>query len=276
VKTGVQNYFYQETIMKKRPTMRFFQALSFLVSIVVGIVFYCDLRAETINHFYDANGRLLGTEYVGSTLISYAYDPAGNQLIRTVEASTDTDGISNPGEMGPLKSNPAYDGDGNGTADYLESGVASFPAANGGAYVTLAVPGGQTLETVRAVGNPPPGDGPEGIFFPFGFFEFTIQGVGVGNCTAGTLYLPRNTRLTTYYKYGPTPENPAFHWYEFLFNGQTGAEICQDPSRTRVVLYFCDGLRGDDDRLPNGRVTDLGGPGQIGPSWYLYLPLIKK
>jgi YD repeat-containing protein len=277
VKTGAQNFFYQETIMKKRPKMCFFQATSFLLSIVVGFVFLCDLWAETVNHFYDAKGRLLGTEYVGSTLISYTYDPAGNLLTKTVEDSTDADGVSNPGEMGPSRNNPAYDGDGNGTPDYLESGVASFQAATGGAYVTLAVPNGQTLEAVRAIGNPPPGDNPEGIVFPFGFFEFTIQGVGPGNCATGTLYLPRTANLTTYYKYGATPENLVAHWYEFLFNGQTGAEIFHDPARTRVVLHFCDGLRGDDDLLLNGRVTDLGGPGRIGQSSsFLYLPLILR
>jgi YD repeat-containing protein len=262
--------------MKNGLTVCFARTIRFLLLIASVVVCQSNLRAETVNHFYDANGRLLGTEYVGSTLISYTYDQAGNMLTKTMEASTDTDGISNPGEMGPSRNNPAYDGDGNGTADYLESRVASFPAALGGAYVTLAVSSGQTLETVRAVGNPPPGDSPEGIFFPFGFFEFTIQGVGPGNCTTGTLYLPRNVQLTTYYKYGATPENPVAHWYEFLFNGQTGAEIFHDPSRTRVVLHFCDGLRGDDDLLPNGRVTDLGGPGRIGPSWYLYLPLVVK
>jgi YD repeat-containing protein len=263
--------------MKKRPMVSFSSAIGFLVLIASGVVFLCRLQAETVNHSYDANGRLLGTEYVGSTILSYTYDPAGNLLTKTVEASTDTDGISNPEEMGPSRNNPAYDGNGNGTADYLESGAASFQTATGGAYVTLAVPNGQTLERVRAGGNPPPGDSPEGVAFPFGLFEFTIQGVGPGNCTTGSLYLPRTANLTTYYKYGATPENPAAHWYEFLFNGQTGAEIIQEVSRTRVVLHFCDGLRGDDDLLPNGQVTDLGGPGRIGPPLrYLYLPLILR
>jgi YD repeat-containing protein len=170
-------------------------------------------------------------------------------------------GVSDIEEMGPSGNNPAYDGNGDGIPDYQQGNVASFHANSGGAYVTLGVPQGQALVNVQAVGNPSPGDMPAGMNFPYGFFEFAVNGVTTGGCTTVTLYLPSTPSLNTYYKYGRTPDNQTDHWYEFMYNGTTGAEIIQDATQTRVVLHFCDGQRGDDDLQANGTIVDQGGPG---------------
>ncbi len=175
---------------------------------------------------------------------------------------TDTDGIADTEEMGPSGNNPAYDGDGDGIPDYQQGNVASFHANSGAAYVTLAVPQGQALVNVQAVGNPSPGNMPAGMNFPYGFFEFAVSGVTTGGCTTVTLYLPSTPSLNTYYKYGRTPDNQTDHWYEFMYNGTTGAEIIQEATQTRVVLHFCDGQRGDDDLQANGTIVDQGGPGE--------------
>jgi len=176
--------------------------------------------------------------------------------------STDTDGISDAQEMGPGGNNPSYDGNGDGIPDYQQGNVASFHANTGGAYVTLAVPPGQTLANVQASGNPSPGNAPAGVNFPYGFFTFTVNGITTGACTTVTLYLPSTPSLNTYYKYGRTPDNQTDHWYEFMYNGTTGAEIIQEATQTRVVLHFCDGQRGDDDLQANGTIVDQGAPGE--------------
>jgi len=178
----------------------------------------------------------------------------------STSGSTDTDGVTDLVEMGPGRNNPSYDGNGDGIADYQQSNVASFPAAAGGAYVTLAVPAGRMLVNVHAVGNPSPTDMPA-LFFSYGFFEFDVSGMGAGDCTTVTLYLPLTPWLATYYKYGATPDNHTPHWYEFMYHGTTGAEILHEASRTRIVLHFCDGQRGDDDVAANGFIVDQGGPG---------------
>lgn len=46
-----------------------------------------------------------------------------------------------------------------------------------------------------------------------------------------------------------------------MYDGDTGAEIIQDAARTRVVLHFKDGERGDKDLTANGRIDDPGAPG---------------
>jgi len=61
-----------------------------------------------------------------------------------------------------------------------------------------------------------------------------------------------------YRKYGPTPDNPSPHWYDFMYDGTTGAEI----NGNEVTLHFVDGLRGDEDITVNDIIVDQGGPGQ--------------
>ena len=46
-------------------------------------------------------------------------------------------------------------------------------------------------------------------------------------------------------------------WYEFIFDGRTGAEV----NKNIIKLTFVDGLKGDDALTENGIIIDLGGPG---------------
>ena len=74
----------------------------------------------------------------------------------------------------------------------------------------------------------------------------------------------------TYYKYGKTPDNRQDHWYEFSYDGQTGAEVVGNT----VVLHFVDGKRGDHDLEENGRIGDPGGPARIEPHAALFFPYL--
>ena len=75
-------------------------------------------------------------------------------------------------------------------------------------------------------------------------------------------------------KYGPTLEDGTDHWYEFLYDGATGAEILSD----RIVLHFVDGERGDHDLAANGSILDPGGPASELDNRPLdvFIPLITK
>jgi len=211
--------------------------------------------------FLQWEGALTGTTSPDSLLLD-----SDKQVIAYFGAAggdTDADGLSDTAESGPHGDNPSYDGNGNGIPDYQEGGSASLPSAVGGVYVTLAVPNesGLVLSNVQGAGNPSPADAPEDVQFPYGFFHFTIDNLSAGACTTVTLFLPRNEAIYTYYKYGPTPDDPTDHWYEFLYDGQTGAEIFHEADRTRIVLHLCDGERGDNDLTVNGQIEDPGSPG---------------
>jgi MYXO-CTERM domain-containing protein len=95
----------------------------------------------------------------------------------------------------------------------------------------------------------------ESVHFNNGMFTLTLSGVMGANGRSVTLYDVAATRPTRYYAYGKTPDDPSPHWYDFTFDGETGAEIRND----RIILHFVDGKRGDDDLdSTNGSVTHTG------------------
>ena len=65
--------------------------------------------------------------------------------------------------------------------------------------------------------------------------------IDVGAATIVTLLLHSERSPDGYFKYGPTPDDPTDHWYDFSFDGQTGAQILAN----RIELHFVDGQRGD-------------------------------
>jgi hypothetical protein len=115
------------------------------------------------------------------------------------------------------------------------------------------------MSGAAAVEKPAAAGSPSDVAFPYGFFEFVIHVLNPGNASKMIIYLPVDATPTTYYKYGPTPNDPTDHWYEFMYDEQTltGAEI----SGNVVTLHFVDGERGDDDLSANGTIVDQGGPG---------------
>jgi len=176
---------------------------------------------------------------------------------------TDTDGDRTPDceEQGPNGDNPNYDGNADGNPDNLQANVISLPNCDSQYYVTLELAGGIIVNYCQAVDNPSLADAPSDAQFPYGFFEFSIEGMGNGGATEVELYLPTGQSLNTYYKYGVTSNDPTAHWYEFLYDNLTGtgAEI----NGNIVTLNLVDGLRGDDDLTANGIIFDVGGPGVL-------------
>lgn len=126
-----------------------------------------------------------------------------------------------------------------------------------------------------------------GYDYPFGLVEFTL------NCTNGdngpvsayidVQFIPDSgpVDLTKYRnrKYGPLPngmviippplngeahrvyENGINQWYDFMFDGETGAQLLNSST---FRLYFVDGGRGDDVvGIIDGLIVDQGGPARI-------------
>jgi len=149
------------------------------------------------------------------------------------------------------------DGNDDGTYDSHQSNVVSLTIYDGQSYLTLELSGITSMGACETFENPSPTDTPADVDFQYDFLSFIINGVAVGGTTTVILYLPDGAEPYTYYKYGKTPDNPTPHWYEFLYDGETGAEINGDV----ITLYFVDGKRGDDDLAINGIISDIGGPG---------------
>lgn len=174
----------------------------------------------------------------------------------------DHDGVPDAFEQGPDGTNPAYDGNGDGTPDSQQDNVTSFETLNENGYVTLAAGEGITLSHVVPQENPDPGFSPgDGESFVYDCIGFTLMGLDVGGSATVTLYLPEGAMPTAYYKYGPTPTMSTPHWYNFYFDGQTGAEI----NGNVITLHFRDGFRGDNDLMVNGVIVDPGAPAIYSP-----------
>lgn len=192
----------------------------------------------------------------------FPYDPAesgdndGDGIGDNADTDDDNDGVSDAVE----NAHPdGGDGNNDTLADSLQENVASLLTYDGLNYVVLESPAGTRLSHCQAVDNPSTADSPAGIEFTYGFFNFTINGVDPGGTTTLMIYFPADAVIDTYYKYGRTPDDPTDHWYEFMYDGETGAEI--DDLSNIATLHFVDAKTGDDILTEDSLVIDLGGPG---------------
>jgi hypothetical protein len=158
---------------------------------------------------------------------------------------------------------PPEDGNFDGIPDDQQDNVLSLQAPNN-QYVTFAAPLGQPSVNVQTTPNPDPANTPPNVDFSLGFFAFNLPQVTPGDATTITLFLPQGSTVNSYWKYGPTPDNPNPHWYDFTFDSltNTGA-IFQDinsDGQNEIILHFVDGQRGDEDLTANGEIIDPGAP----------------
>lgn len=147
-----------------------------------------------------------------------------------------------------------------GIPDNQQDNVTTIQTYDGQSYVIIESPEDTVIETITSIDSNSFNDFPMGVDFPYGLFSFRINNIPAGNNTTVKLTLPDGANPTTYYKYGTTQEDPNEHWYEFLYDGETGAEI----NGNVITLHFVDGKRGDNDlNSTNGSITDPGGPGVV-------------
>ena len=175
----------------------------------------------------------------------------------TGTGSHDVDGIPDTEEdAGPLSG----DANGDRIPDRLQGNVVTYKNLSGD-YITLwNLFADFSIFAVDPIENPSPEDTPAGLTFNQGFHAFRILALVPGT----NQVLPQRIAMilhsgfepTTYYMFGRTPDNRTPHWYEFKFDGTTGAEFEQNV----VFLNFVDGERGDNDLLVNGIIRDPGGP----------------
>jgi len=191
----------------------------------------------------------LVVETYNQTVVSelVAGSPAGDE---------DSDGVADEEEMGPSGTDASYDGNSDGIADNLQANVASLHTFDDAYYVTIAAESGLTLEDVTATSNPTSEALPADVDAPFGFFYFVVNGLTAGGSTTVSLILPAGETAESYWKFGPRPSDATSAWYEFDFDGGTGAQF----SSNVITLNLTDGSRGDHDLSADGRIVDPGAP----------------
>ncbi len=176
--------------------------------------------------------------------------------INNIGVDSDTDGIIDSVEDGAPNG-----GDANSDTfpDKNQPRVASI-AGQGGDYVTLESPAGVTFGSIDVLGLTfvlttidrfDPNNVLAGIQLLQGPFGGTLSGITQGGPASVTETLPVTDNPNSVYAYGPTPADATPHWYEFDYDGETGAVI----NGNTVTLNFVDGKRGDGDLQANGKVV---------------------
>jgi cyclophilin family peptidyl-prolyl cis-trans isomerase len=209
-----------------------------------------EINSNTITLHY-ADGKRGDSDLMSNGLIQVA---PGGPAVRT----GDGDGIAAEVENSAPNSG---DGNNDGVLDSTQGNVASFVDINNN-YITLETDEPLLLQSISVT------NGAElfsrggvsrlldGFNLAHGFLGFNIMNVMQGNVATVNMLLPEGEVPETYFKFGPSPDNPAPHWYEFMFDGETGAEINDHI----VTLHFVDGKRGDADLEINGIISDPGAP----------------
>lgn len=210
--------------------------------------------------FITPDGRYIGFTAKANNLVAGDTNGALDAFMYELNPPADAD---SDGQSSEIENAAPNGGDGNhdGIPDSQQANVTSLPNSGNGEYVTLATPTGTALTNVEAIDNPAPSTQPGGAEFPTGFIQFGINGMAIGAATTVEIFLEGGVTANSYYKYGPTPDNSTDHWYEFLFDGITGAEILSD----KIVLHFVDGEQGDGDFIANGVISDPGAPAILTP-----------
>ncbi len=208
--------------------------------------------------------------FTGSFTFAYGFtaDPAGPAqqvdvgntaavTVRIIDRDTDGDGVLDSVEdrLGSIFDLPA---------DSAQR--AYVPNSVTGRHMVLTTEVG-VLRNVQAVFDPAHGSQPLPAEIPIGALAFELHDVPPGGEVLVTLHPPFEVDVNTYYKFGTQPaDNPSTpfderttdHWYDFLYDGQTGADF----SGRFVTLNLVDNGRGDSDpRL--GIIADPGAPGFV-------------
>ncbi len=208
-----------------------------------------DVTATAEGNYTNTSGNL--TSSLGNSGVAI-------DTLHVTPIDSDGDGIVDTTEQGPNGTDLNYDGDNNSIPDRLENNVYSTFVNSGSVYITIKTeqPFDIATTTIESISNPSPSDTPSGITFPIGFLNIDVP-VDINGHAIVELYLPTGLGINTYWKYTGTPTNTTPHWYEFLYDGTTGAIIEGD----KITLHFQDGERGDSDLVADSHIDDQGGPG---------------
>lgn len=185
-------------------------------------------------------------------------DPDENPFIIPVIASAfgEDDGVSAVIEdAGPN----GGDGNNDDVLDSKQSNVTTLVDGQGN-YVTYLADSSLRFKNMSILQVGEPTDFVVGS----GIFDFAIEGVGSQSIEVGII-LPAGLVPGAYYVFDSTPDNPVKHWFNFAFNGETGAFILGNATfstssgdkfqRSVLRLILKDGGPGDTDHKVNGVIT---------------------
>lgn len=208
----------------------------------------------------------VGNKTATATITSDDLDEPVLQVIITGSGSLDNDGVPTTIEdLGPNNG----DGNNDNILDSIQNHVVTVQMSNGD-YATYVFDETQSFFYFDFVAPADLVNTPDNIVLN-DVYMFRLDDIPLsvfGERAEIGIYLPAGVLPGAYYMYGGTPDNPDPHWYNFEYDGLTGAQllgnvevVAQDGSsmeRSLIILNFFDGQRGDADLFANGRIVSQG------------------
>jgi hypothetical protein len=216
-------------------------------------------------------------------------DTDGDGVMDNLDRNDDNDGIDSIIEAQaperPTVDGELITGDGNGDGieDTLQANVTSLPflhtstaVSNPGdappVYVTLAASGTNNSEvhlTNVTQEDAPPDlpDDPAAPQLPLGLISFTAELPPDTDNQDFELFIPSSIAVNGYWK-----QTSSGGWAN-LASAEHGGSITTNEYGTQLNFTIADGGPFDNDGVANGSITDPGGPGYIGASGVVFLPI---
>jgi Cadherin-like domain/Domain of unknown function (DUF4114)/Calx-beta domain len=237
---------------------------------ILSIENWSSTSGENIRFGNNANGltatQLNNIQFVGfgrgATINASGFiAPIGSTV---VNPAPDQDGVNDD-----IENLAPNGGDGNldGILDSLQENVVSIlnlGGVNVSSIATVIAKAGAKISGLRSLANPITTANLTSLANPI---EFKVTGLTNGAATTVEYLIAKadqNRKYNTYVMFGATADNLTPHAYEFLYDGQTGAELFDtngDGFTDKAIVHFVDGLRGDSDLTVNGEIQDPGAPG---------------
>ena len=174
----------------------------------------------------------------------------------------DSDGVPDDEEQGPDGTDEDYDGNDDGMPDKNQKNVTSLKTLGGDYYITINAPENSVLSRVKALTNELMQTKKSTSDYPFGFISFKVDSLHNTDSREVLVYLPEGLTSNGYINFGPTTDEHYPHLYNFIYNGEVGAEF----EENRIVLHFIDGQTGDNDLTENSSLLVIGGPANVDSS----------
>ena len=162
------------------------------------------------------------------------------------------------------------DGNSDGVLDSLQSHILSSVVLGNDNYVTFVALEEHKFKNFLLFDETQIAPPPSGINLT-GAYELDLIDLPITSGIFATdigLILPKGVVPESFYIYGPTADDSNPHWYEFLFDGQTGAQLIGDAeletasgkkiTKSIIKLVFVDGARGDNDLTVNQVISFQG------------------
>ena len=201
----------------------------------------------------------------------YTNDPDNSSFVVLLRgtSSSDADNISDDEEDGGPN---AGDANNDGTVDSIQNNVVSLRTSKN-EYMSIVVAGIFNITNTEMVEFDSMSEPPAGYIFEHKLVSYKLSTSlavvnDLGIIEVG-IFIPANDQPVSFYQYGPTFDNPAPHWYEFMFDGETGAQIFPNVtvtgpdgsqiSRDFIRVVYADGKRGDNDLAVDGVVAITAG-----------------